>query len=192
MKSCKKCLKEFDYPGFYCHWCSEKIRSEKRMGIPCKSCDRVIPIYNKTFHLCSKCYRKKREDENPLYKEKKKIGKFKSRRKCRGQDPDAPLMKRKNGDGHLDKNGYFNITKRGHPNCTSKTGRIFEHTFIMSEHLGRPLRQGESVHHKNGIRNDNRIENLELWHKGQPTGQRVEDKVKWAREFLELYGYTIR
>jgi hypothetical protein len=131
------------------------------------------------------------EGRDPIYKEKKRIAKFKSRRKCRGQDPEAPLMKRKNGDGHLDKNGYFQMTKLGHPNCTSKTGRIAEHTYVMSQHLGRSIRKDESVHHKNGIRNDNRIENLELWHKGQPAGQRVEDKIAWAKEFIESYGYTV-
>jgi hypothetical protein len=131
------------------------------------------------------------EGRDPIYKEKKRIAKFKSRRKCRGQDPEAPLMKRKNGDGRLDKNGYFQMTKLGHPNCTSKTGRIAEHTYVMSQHLGRSIRKDESVHHKNGIRNDNRIENLELWHKGQPAGQRVEDKIAWAKEFIESYGYTV-
>jgi hypothetical protein len=59
---------------------------------------------------------------------------------------------------------------------------------MMSNFIGRPLLPGESVHHINGVRDDNRIENLELWTTSHPSGQRVEDKVKWAREIIALYG----
>ncbi len=62
------------------------------------------------------------------------------------------------------------------------------HRMVMAEHIGRELLRHETVHHKNGVRTDNRLSNLELWTKHQPNGQRVVDKVDWAREILDIYG----
>lgn len=84
--------------------------------------------------------------------------------------------------------GYILIRRPEHPNARSN-GSIFEHTFVMSEHLGRPLLSTENVHHINGQRDDNRLQNLELWSTSQPAGQRVEDKIAWARSFLAEYDH---
>lgn len=81
--------------------------------------------------------------------------------------------------------------RQGYVVRQKKSGSIttyeMQHRVIMEEHLGRPLLEHENVHHINGVRDDNRIENLELWSTSQPSGQRVVDKLKWAREILSTY-----
>ncbi len=62
-----------------------------------------------------------------------------------------------------------------------------QHVVIMEKVIGRKLDKGETVHHKNGIRSDNRIENLELWSKQHPPGQRVEDMVSFCLNYLSIY-----
>lgn len=83
------------------------------------------------------------------------------------------------GTGYITPQGYKRICKNG--------VYIEEHRYVMEQHLCRPLREKENVHHINGNKLDNRIDNLELWITSQPKGQRVCDLVEWAKQILALY-----
>jgi hypothetical protein len=82
----------------------------------------------------------------------------------------------------LDNRGYVRVK-------VAETGSSWypQHRHVMECQLGRRLLAGESVHHINGDRQDNRIENLELWSRVQPAGQRVADKIAWAKDLLATY-----
>lgn len=91
---------------------------------------------------------------------------------------------RKRKDRRYNTNGYILIH--------TVTGPRPEHRVLMEEILGRPLTSYEEVHHKNGVKDDNRVGNLELWIRNKkPPGACIDDLVPWAEWILETYGRRV-
>ena len=109
--------------------------------------------------ICGVCHRKRTGSDHPSWK----------------------------GGKNLNYYGYVRISQYGHPRASKVGSYVLEHHLVMEGFLGRYLLPGENVHHLNGDRGDNRIENLELWSTSQPAGQRVTDKVNYAKEILSIY-----
>lgn len=80
----------------------------------------------------------------------------------------------------------WKLDKRGYVEAYAKSvniygrNRIKQHQWVMEQHLGRMLKPWENIHHKNGIKTDNRLENLEIWVIPQPRGQRLTDLFEWV------------
>ena len=85
--------------------------------------------------------------------------------------------------GHLNKQGYVIISDAGK--------QIKRCRYVIEQQLGRKLKSHEQVHHKNGHRADDNLPNLELWSTSHPSGQKIDDKISWAINFLNNYGYNI-
>lgn len=163
----------------------------------CKYCNCQFETVNKRIYcndFCSKKHfqyaRKHKDPEKYILYLKSQNKKPRDAVRIRlGLSLDHPQIN-ESGKGFKIKDGYKYILCKDHPNA-AKSGYIAEHVLFMSNFIERPLFKKETVHHKNGIRNDNRIENLELWSNSHPYGQRVEDKINWCKEFLEQYGYKV-
>lgn len=96
----------------------------------------------------------------------------------KGTTDDPPEPK-----GYINKQGYRMISVNGKG--------VLEHRAIMAEHLGRDLYPEETVHHLNGIRDDNRIENLQLFSSRHPKGHTVEEMILFCIEYLEEYEHLL-
>jgi hypothetical protein len=95
-----------------------------------------------------------------------------------GLRPNTP---RPRGTGTVTEHGYIRV----------KVGnrRLMSQRVIMEAKIGRPLFDDETVHHVDGNRQHNEPSNLELWSSRHPKGQRVDEKVIFARDILDRYGF---
>jgi hypothetical protein len=189
MKICKECEKEFQEKVSFEKYCSE-ICAKKyhyRKEINRRRTDQEYRIKRNKREIDR---RQKKRQEDPAIKRKHAEDEKARYRKKNGINSDADLKCAPKGSGTITSHGYRQIISHGHPNCR-RDGSMFEHVYIMSQHIGRRLIKGETIHHRNGIRDDNRIENLEIWHRAQPPGQRLDEKIEWCKKFLAIYGYDV-
>lgn len=163
-----------------------------KLKLICIDCGKIF--YRRvTYQRCGSCAYKKYAIDHPEnfknYREKTKIEYNKRLRLERGLPEDHDFGKAPKGSGFVNVKGYRKFWRKDEE--TGKHVSRYEHHIVMEEILGRSLFAHERVHHKNGIRDDNRPDNLELWSISQPPGQRVDDKIKHYIEFLTQYGYNV-
>ena len=132
------------------------VKRNSPTEIKCKVCNKVFYVIlcrkNKAKYCSYKCYWKNRTGK-PLSKEtKRKIGEAQKGEK-------SSLWK---GGKTKTSRGYIYVMKHGHP-LSNGQNYVMQHKIIMEKHLGRYLSPKEVVHHINGIRDDNRLENLKLF-----------------------------
>ena len=188
VKNCSVCGKEIirkvkknNVNGYYCSttcFYKDENAKDRITLIPCPQCKNMFkPGYAKQKFCSVECGYKSNEAQKISFTCKTCGKEFLSRTNrlyC------SQLCTTKSINKKSQPIGKTRLTQAGYIEIKTNDGWMLHHRFVMENILGRKLLKIENVHHKNGIRSDNSIDNLELWVKPQTTGQRVKDLVNFV------------
>lgn len=174
----------FDKP---CDFCGKVFRAKrnKKWGIPRSFCSRdcyykKVGFEKRTKFVCQTCGGIRTLTKCQRHSSRRQGARRYCSHSCKvvawriHGKPDS--RRRTKNLSHTNGTGYVYIYSPTHPSIQGKKyKRVAEHRLVMEKVLGRFLKPGENIHHKNGIRSDNNPDNLELWLTGQPAGQRLSD-----------------
>lgn len=187
--TCKQCSKPF---GMMQAYLTEYLKKHQRGPLYCsRACSnlgRAADTEIRGTFACENCGKetpKRRKPGGRIYDQQKYCSPG-----CRHDAiKKRALTKFQSGNfgRHLKRNGYVWITVPALANDGIKKTEMLEHRYVMEQHLGRKLHKDETVHHRDGNRQHNLIDNLELFSSRHGPGQRVIDKVQFAIDMLLLY-----
>lgn len=155
IRACLECGKTFKSYNPNPKYCSRKCKVESQKDKFDES--KMLELYESGMTQ-EEVAKELGTTQKVIYKRMKKLG-YKAR----------PAIKR-NQNGEFNdnwkggrvkhSNGYVYVRQKDHPRALKNGGYVLEHILVAERYIGRYLKYGEVIHHINGVKDDNRPENL--------------------------------